>query len=99
MNSFDGGSATFVEQIYCVSRALLEGAPQGILAADKDSRILLVNSQLEDMFGFNRGELVGDSAYLLGTAKLESVLIILLDLNRVLSVEETSAIKELALAA
>jgi purine-binding chemotaxis protein CheW len=40
-----------------------------------------------------------DSEYLLGIAKLESRLIILLDLDQVLSMDEKTALAEVALAA
>jgi PAS domain S-box-containing protein len=38
---------------------LFEAAPQGILAVASDGRILLVNRLTEEMFGYDRSELVG----------------------------------------
>jgi diguanylate cyclase (GGDEF)-like protein/PAS domain S-box-containing protein len=40
-------------------RALLENTPDAIVISDEDGRIVLVNSQAEKMFGYNRQELIG----------------------------------------
>jgi PAS domain S-box-containing protein len=40
-------------------QALLETAAQGILAIDKDGRIVLANATAEKMFGHSRAELIG----------------------------------------
>ena len=40
-------------------RAVLEAAPDGIAIVDGDGRIVLANRRVEDLFGFDRGELVG----------------------------------------
>jgi PAS domain S-box-containing protein len=40
-------------------RALLESAPQGIVAVDADGEIVLINARTEEMFGYLREELVG----------------------------------------
>ncbi|HYT39078.1 MAG TPA: EAL domain-containing protein, partial [Acidimicrobiia bacterium] len=46
-------------------RDLLETAPDGIVIADGDGRIVLVNRQTEKLFGWSRDELVGQSVELL----------------------------------
>ncbi len=44
---------------------LLEFAPDAILLADKDGKIVLVNSQTEKLFGYKRDDLLGQSSELL----------------------------------
>ena len=39
--------------------AILEGAAQGIVAADQEGKIVLVNVQTENLFGYCREELIG----------------------------------------
>jgi PAS domain S-box-containing protein len=41
--------------------ALVEAAPDGILMADESGRILFANRQLEDLFGYERPDLLGRS--------------------------------------
>jgi two-component system sensor histidine kinase DevS len=41
--------------------ALVDAAPDGILMADEDGRIIFANRQLDELFGFDPGELVGRS--------------------------------------
>ncbi|MGF1628991.1 MAG: PAS domain S-box protein [Kiloniellaceae bacterium] len=45
--------------------ALLEAAPDGVVIADGDGRIVLVNAQTERLFGYARDSLVGRSLTLL----------------------------------
>ena len=40
-------------------RKLLETAPEGIIGADREGRIVLVNAQTEALFGYSRDELLG----------------------------------------
>ena len=42
-------------------RVAVEGSPSGILLADRTGRIVLVNRQVEALFGYRREELVGES--------------------------------------
>ncbi|MBL8987226.1 MAG: PAS domain S-box protein [Gemmatimonadetes bacterium] len=42
-------------------RAALESAPSGILMTDRDGRIVLVNREIERMFGYSREDLLGKS--------------------------------------
>ena len=46
-------------------RALLESAPQGIIASDEGGRIVVVNARTEEVFGYGRDELVGQPLELL----------------------------------
>jgi len=40
-------------------RVLFESAPHGVLVADEDGRILLLNAEMEKLFGYSRTELIG----------------------------------------
>jgi len=41
--------------------ALVEAAPDGIVVADDDGRVVLVNHRTEELFGYDRGDLLGKS--------------------------------------
>lgn len=47
------------------SDALVEHAPDAVLLVDRDGRIVLVNAQLERLFGYARAELIGEPVELL----------------------------------
>ncbi len=42
-----------------LSRDLLEGIPDAIVAVDREGTILQVNSQVQELFGYTRNELIG----------------------------------------
>jgi diguanylate cyclase (GGDEF)-like protein/PAS domain S-box-containing protein len=46
-------------------RSVIESAPYGIMLCDADGTILLVNSQIETLFGYQRDELLGQPVELL----------------------------------
>jgi diguanylate cyclase (GGDEF)-like protein/PAS domain S-box-containing protein len=46
-------------------RSVIESAPYGIMLCDADGSIVLVNSQIESLFGYRREELLGQSVELL----------------------------------
>jgi PAS domain S-box-containing protein len=48
-----------------ISKAVLASAPEGIFVSDREGRIVLVNSQIEELFGYASGELLGQSFELL----------------------------------
>ncbi len=51
-------------------RTYLESAPQGVLVSDSEGRIVLVNRRTEQMFGYDRSELLGKEIELLVPARL-----------------------------
>jgi PAS domain S-box-containing protein len=46
-------------------RRLLEAAPDAMVIADRDGRIVLVNAQTERLFGYSSGELTGETVEIL----------------------------------
>jgi len=53
-------------------RGLLESAPDGIVIVDASGKIQLVNSQTERMFGYSRGEMLGQAVEMLVPERLRS---------------------------
>jgi protein-histidine pros-kinase len=54
-------------------RALLESAPDAIIIVDHTGQIVLVNSRSEELFGYDRAELTGQSIELLVPDQLRAV--------------------------
>jgi PAS domain S-box-containing protein len=52
-------------------RLLFEAAPNGMIVTDKDGVITFVNAQIEKLFGYWRGELVGRSVEVLVPKKFQ----------------------------
>src|ERR1035438_5204117 len=50
---------------YLLSNDLLEALPDAIVAADRDGTIRQVNSQAEELFGYDQGELIGQKVEIL----------------------------------
>jgi two-component system, NarL family, sensor histidine kinase DevS len=53
--------------------SLVDAAPDGIVLADETGQILLVNRQTEELFGYDRGELLGRSVEQLLPERFRSV--------------------------
>lgn len=53
-------------------RLVVESSPNGILMVDKSGTILLVNRQIEQQFGYDRKELIGQSVELLVPLRMRS---------------------------
>ena len=51
-------------------RGLLESAPDAMVIADMDGRIILVNGQLDTLFGYTRDELIGQPVEMLVPERL-----------------------------
>lgn len=52
-----------------LSSEFLETLPDAILAVNRDGLILQVNSQVEELFGYGRGQLVGKPVEMLVPAR------------------------------
>ena len=51
-------------------RLLFEAAPNGLLAVNAAGRIVLLNAQVEKMFGYRRDDLVGQDVEMLVPRRL-----------------------------
>jgi PAS domain S-box-containing protein len=58
---FDNKGRRHVQEVLKVVSNVLESAPDAIVIVDSDGRIVLVNSQTEKLFGFRRGDILGQS--------------------------------------
>ena len=54
-----------LERANAMFRQLVESAPDGIVIASRDGRIVLINSQTEQLFGYSREELIGQPVEML----------------------------------
>jgi PAS domain S-box-containing protein len=54
-------------------RGLLEAAPDGMVIVDQDGTIIMVNAQLEKIFGYSREEVVGQRVEILVPARFKDV--------------------------
>jgi len=63
---------TLAEQTERWYAAILENAPDGILVADHHGRIRMTNAKLDAMFGYGRGELLGQPVEVLVPEALRS---------------------------
>ena len=53
-------------------RLMVEASPNGMLMVDEDGTILLVNRQIEQLFGYERAELIGQPVEMLVPQRLRS---------------------------
>ena len=51
-------------------RLAVEAAPNGMVVADQDGKMILVNSEMQRLFGYSREEMIGQSIELLVPARL-----------------------------
>jgi formate hydrogenlyase transcriptional activator len=54
-----------LSQSHALFEKFFESSPDAIMSADMEGRILRVNSQMEKLFGYSRGELLGQAVELL----------------------------------
>ncbi len=60
-------------QVEPLFQALLEAAPDAIVIVDQEGRIVLVNRQAEQLFGYERQELLGQEIEILIPERLRAV--------------------------
>jgi len=62
----DGPTGGALEQLDdAIVGALVDAAPDGLVMADEQGRVLLVNRKLEQLFGYDRAELLGQQVEML----------------------------------
>jgi PAS domain S-box-containing protein len=66
-----------IAQLGLDAHAVLEAAPDGMAIVADDGRIVAVNSELEHLFGYSAGELLGESVELLVPADARSAHVVL----------------------
>ncbi len=65
-----GASQETVGLVAAITRSFFEASPDGIIVADRDGRILVVNRRTETLFGYAREELLGQPVEMLIPARL-----------------------------
>jgi PAS domain S-box-containing protein len=68
-----GSAAPDIDRSAEVYQALLEAAPDAIVGVDAAGQVLLVNAQTERLFGYARGELIGQPIEMLVPQSVRSV--------------------------
>jgi len=69
---YSAATRTVLEESAATVQALFESAAQGIAIIDQRSHIVSANPQLEQIFGYNRAELVGQSIEMLLPERLRA---------------------------
>ena len=66
---FDITERKFAEERF---RLVVEAAPNAMIMADKDGRIILINQRVESLFGYTRDELIGQAIEILVPERFRS---------------------------
>jgi PAS domain S-box-containing protein len=70
--SVEGLASDITERVQATEwfRGLIEAAPDGMVITDQAGKIVLINRQTEQIYGYTREELIGQSAEMLRPARL-----------------------------